>query len=85
MVRKLSLKNTAYRYQHSLNLMAANHIAIHTYSTYTLRLKLTDRYGKAATTLRSYITIKRTPDKPEVLLSMLRLIYSQVVIDTARQ
>ena len=59
LVRKLGLKNTAHRHQDSVNLVAANQLAIQTYGTYTLRLELIDRHGKAATTLRTYVAVKR--------------------------
>ena len=85
LVQKLSLKNTAHRHQDSINLVAANQLAIQTYGTYTLRLELADRHGKTATTLRTYVAVKRMPDEPEVLLGMPGLAHSQIVIDTARQ
>ena len=65
--------------------MAANQLAIQTYGTYTLRLELADRHGKTATTLRTYVAVKRMPNEPEVLLGMPGLAHSQIVIDTARQ
>ena len=85
LVRKLSLKNTAHRHQDSINLVAANQLAIQTYGTYTLRLELADHHGKIATTLRTYVAVKRMPDEPEVLLGMPGLAHSQIIIDTAHQ
>ena len=85
LVRQLSLKNIAYRYQDSINLVAANQLAIQTYGTYTLRFKLSNRYGKVSTTLHTYDAVKRMPDEPEVLLGMPGLTHSQIIIDAARQ
>ena len=58
LVRKLCLKNTVHRHQDSVNLVAANQLAIQTYGTYTLRLELADRHGKIAATLRTYVAVK---------------------------
>ena len=85
LVWKLSLKNTAHRHQDSINLVAANQLAIQTYGTYTLCLELSDRHGKVSTTLRTYVAVKRMPDEPEVLLGMPGLAHSQIIIDAARQ